>query len=160
MDIICPIDHKEYDQQYCLACAKNRPAPCGYDFSLLNKVFEQSDRSGIHVTDLLGCLRRAYFSKVSPSPEYVSDMIIRTLGTLTHALLEDESDEFESEIPVDHGGIVGRVDLYYKDGDVVDFKTTRWLDKTKLPYGEHEKQVNLYAWMLEQSGKPVNRLFI
>ena len=162
MNVICPISHEILDSEACLECAHaNFPAPCEYDYSLLKKVFATSDRSGIHVTDLLGCLRRSYFSKASPSPEYVSDMITRTLGTLTHAILEDENPLYKSEIPVEYNGIVGRVDLYYPvTGDLVDFKTTRWLDKSKLPYAEHDTQVNIYAWMLEQTGHQVNRLFI
>jgi CRISPR/Cas system-associated exonuclease Cas4 (RecB family) len=161
MNIICPISHQVLSQEECLNCANTkRPAPCGYDYSLLKKVFGTSDRSGIHVTDLLGCLRRTFYSKTDPSPEYVSDMIIRTLGTLTHAILEDDNPVFTSEIPVSHEGITGRVDLYYENGDLIDFKTTRWLDPAKLPYGEHETQVNVYAWMLESTGKKVDRLFI
>lgn len=158
--VICPVNHQTVSEGDCLHCSLNRPAPCGYDYSLLLKVFQTSDRSGIHVTDLLGCLRRSCFSKTDPSPEYVSDKIIRTLGTLTHAILEDDNEVFSSEIPVSFNEIVGSVDLYYGCGDLVDFKTTRWLDKAKLPYGEHEMQVNLYAWLLEQTGKKVERLFI
>jgi CRISPR/Cas system-associated exonuclease Cas4 (RecB family) len=162
MKVICPITHEVMDHPKCLAHAHaTRPAECGYDYVLLKKVFENSDRSGIHATDLLGCLRRSYFSKISPSPEYVSDLIIRTLGTLTHAILEDDHDFFQSELPLEFEGVEGRVDLYYpKTGDVVDFKTTRWLDKSKLPYGEHEMQVNVYAWLLANNDGKVNRLFI
>jgi len=34
-------------------------------------------------------------------------------------------------------------------------KSTRWLTPSKLPYGSHELQVNIYAEMLRQNGKDV-----
>jgi CRISPR/Cas system-associated exonuclease Cas4 (RecB family) len=153
----------------CLACAlqSGRP-PCGYDYALLKAMFGSSEKSeranSIHVTDLTGCPRRAYYDKRDPSPEYVHEMLVRWMGSGFHAMVEPAEHDpcFQSELPLEHNGIVGRTDLFYqKDGRVVDLKFTRWMYIDKLPYGSHVLQVNVYAWMLRrQRGVEVNRLQI
>ena len=160
--VICPITHEVLAKAACLAHAiETRPAPCGYDFALLRKMFADSNRTGLHTTDLLGCPKRTVLTKQNPVPEPVHAMLARVLGTLTHAVLEQEDGEAISEMKVGHGGIVGTVDLYYpQQKTVVDFKTTRWLKIANLPYGEHEWQVNIYAWMLEGTGQAVEKLFL
>ena len=162
--VICPITKQELTSEGCLAHAvASRPAPCGYDYTLLKKMFEDSNREGIHTTDLLGCLKRTVLTKQNPIAEPVPAMLARTLGTLTHAVLEiDEKDQTAlSEIPVSRGGVVGTVDLFYpQQKTLVDFKTTRWLKIANLPYGSHSMQVNIYAWMLEGSGYEIEKLFV
>jgi CRISPR/Cas system-associated exonuclease Cas4 (RecB family) len=160
--VICPIDRQIWTKEACLAHAiESRPAPCGYDFALLQKMFDESDRAGIHTTDLLGCPKRTVLTKTKPVPEQVHTMLARVLGTLTHAVLEQEDGEAISEMKVSRDGIVGTVDLYYpQQKTVVDFKTTRWLKIANLPYGEHEWQVNIYAWMLEGTGQEVEKLYL
>jgi CRISPR/Cas system-associated exonuclease Cas4 (RecB family) len=39
-------------------------------------------------------------------------------------------------------------------------KTTRFLYPSKMPYGSHALQVNIYAYLLGKMGRPVNRLQI
>lgn len=161
--VICPITKEVITTEACLAHAiEARPAPCGYDYVLLKTMFRESERTGIHVTDLLGCLKRTVLTKTNPIQEPVPALLARVLGTLTHAVLESNgSEEALSEIPVTRDGLVGTVDLFYpKQKTLVDYKTTRWLKPANLPYGEHEMQVNIYAWMLEGMGYEVEKLFI
>lgn len=167
MKINCSAGKGVMDSKDCLACAlENRGAqPCGFDYALLKGLFahdEHEDRAKeIHVTDLTGCLRKAYYSKTEQSADYVHEMLTRSLGTFTHAGLETDNDEFLfSELPVAHNDIVGRIDTLYKDGRLIDIKTTRWIYPDKLPYGSHSLQVNIYAHMLRKNGRDVNKIQI
>ena len=146
----------------CLACARTGNAPCGYDYSLLAAMFERGeDRTKeIHVTDVTGCLRKAYYSKKVESAEYPHEMLVRYLGTQVHGAIERNDEYMQSEIPLKLDGLVGRTDIVYKDGRLVDSKTTRWMVLGRLPYGSHELQVNIYAYILKKQGVDVNRLQI
>ena len=72
-----------------------------------------------------------------------------------HAQLEKDDFNFKSELELIALGIVGKADVYYANGRILDYKTTRWLTPSRLPYGSHEKQVNIYAAMLREMGLPV-----
>lgn len=158
--VICSTGKGKMHPNECLACALRQENDCGYDYALLRVLFADPPRTGIHVTDLTGCIRKSYLDKVNPSPEYVHEMLIRSLGTMTHGHFEGSDEYLDSEIPVEADGIVGRADIVYKDGRIVDFKTTRWLMPDKLPYSSHGLQVNIYAHLLRKMGREVNRLQI
>lgn len=145
----------------CIACALARDNTCGYDYALLKSMFYGSDRSGIHVTDLTGCLRKAYLDKESTKPQYVHERLVLTIGTAMHGFLEEGDEWIDAELPVEAFGVRGTADVVYKaDGRVIDYKTTRWLNPSKLPYGSHELQVNIYAHLLRGMGKSTGDLFI
>jgi CRISPR/Cas system-associated exonuclease Cas4 (RecB family) len=48
---------------------------------------------------------------------------------------------------------------YFTSG-VLTHNTTRWLTPSKLPYGSHAMQVNIYAEMMRSLGHEVKRLFV
>lgn len=157
MDIICSAGRGVVFSGECLVCALSAGGPpCGFDYSLLKAMFasnEKSDRANeIHVTDLTGCARRAYFDKREPSPEYPHEMLVRWMGSGFHGMVEGSDDYLASELPLSHDGIVGRSDIVYHNGRLVDLKFTRWMMVDKLPYGSHVLQVNVYAWMLRAQG--------
>ena len=162
MEIICPAGNGTLNHTDCLECSSTNPTPCGYSYSLLKAIYGRAqDRSGeVHVTDITGCLRKAYFDKLLPAPERVSDKLVKFLGVAVHESVEDKDEFMESEIPVEALGIVGKSDALYADGTLLDFKTTRWMIPDRLPYGSHELQVNIYAHLLRLAGKKVERLFI
>jgi CRISPR/Cas system-associated exonuclease Cas4 (RecB family) len=175
MDIICSNDNQEKTVEGCFHCSLTTGGPpCGYDYALLRSIYGSSEKSeranSIHVTDLTGCPRRAYYDKREPSPEYPHEMLVRWMGSGFHSMVEgavasQPTDEhLDSELPLEHDGIVGRSDLVYKDGRLVDLKFTRWMYVDKLPYGSHTLQVNIYAWMLRHQiynrRKAINRLQI
>jgi CRISPR/Cas system-associated exonuclease Cas4 (RecB family) len=139
----------------CFKCALAGANTCGYDYSLLLYLLIDGERTGIHVTDLTGCLRMAYYRLNTEVAEYPHEMLTRKLGTAVHAQLESEGDVFVSEKELNALGIVGKADVYYLSGRILDYKTTRWLTPSKLPYGSHEKQVNIYAALLREMGKLV-----
>lgn len=165
MTVLCAAGKGEMEIGACLSCAlTSGQPPCGYDYVLLKSLLgdeEQEKRRGeVHVTDLTGCIRRAYYDKVEPSPEFVHDKLVRWLGTHVHAGAESEDGFFDSELPLAYDGIAGRADVVYKNGRLLDIKTTRWLKIHSVPYGSHALQVNVYAWMLRKMGRPVEKLQI
>lgn len=144
----------------CLGCALRNSNDCGYDYALLRFMFDQIGlRSGIHATDLVGCSLRSFWSKSRQPAEYPHNMLMRSLGTITHGLLEsDEPDAGAwTERTFEFEGVVGTVDRYYIEPHrLVDYKTTRWLKVGNLPYGSHEVQVNIYAYLMRENGHDVD----
>jgi CRISPR/Cas system-associated exonuclease Cas4 (RecB family) len=165
-DIICSAGKGTMETGECLACSlKHQGGPCGYDYSLLLAMFKHDESTQrateVHVTDVVGCLRRAWYSKMNPSAEYVHEGLAKWIGISAHSSIEVTADPFfVSELPLNFGGMVGKADIYYKDGRVVDTKSTRWLYVDKVPYGSHALQVNIYGYMLRKMGKPVSKLQI
>ncbi len=151
--VLCSAGRGERKREECLACAKEGRQTCGFDFILLKAILDTRERTGIHVTDLTGCLRKSFFDKTTTAPEYVHAQMYRFMGTIAHGVLEQYGND-EAELPVEALGITGKMDVY-RDGRIIDFKTARWLTPSKLPYGSHELQVNIYAEMLRQQGKVV-----
>lgn len=116
-------------------------------------------RTGIHATDLVGCGLRSFWSKTKQVAEYPHHMLMRSLGTIAHGLLEaDPSDTSAwTERTFEHEGVVGTVDRYYTQNKrLVDYKTTRWLKVSNLPYGSHEVQINIYAYLMRENGHEVD----
>jgi CRISPR/Cas system-associated exonuclease Cas4 (RecB family) len=141
----------------CIACARGFKNTCGFDYTLIKEVLKDGVRTGIHVTDLTGCLRNAAYNKLMPPLEFVNARMHRFLGSALHAYLEDKDGTILHELKVEALGIEGSVDAFYSDvGRIIDFKTSRWLSPSKLPYGSHIQQVNIYAELLRRMGYGVN----
>jgi CRISPR/Cas system-associated exonuclease Cas4 (RecB family) len=158
MKIICSVGKGELEAEACLQCsldAPNHHPDCGFDHSLLKALQDRQERPEIHVTDLLGCPLRVYYDKKEPAAEYPHEAIARMTGIALHDYLEKYNGASQAELPVGIDGLIGQVDRYYGDGRVVDYKTTRWIYPDKLPYGTHQLQVNIYAYLLKKQGKPV-----
>jgi CRISPR/Cas system-associated exonuclease Cas4 (RecB family) len=155
--IMCSAGMGVITKDGCLQCALNLQNRCGFDFSLLNALFKDKERTGIHVTDLTGCLRQAFYTKVHAPLEYPHQMLNRFLGTGIHKHIESFAiaEVFDSELPLEGLGLVGTADVVYKNGRIVDYKTTRWLKLDKLPYGSHVQQLNIYAAILRAQGREV-----
>jgi CRISPR/Cas system-associated exonuclease Cas4 (RecB family) len=160
-DILCSAGRGRRSKVACLACALSHNNECGYDYALLNALFSDKERTGVHVTDLTGCLRRAYYEKMEGALEHPHEMLARFVGTAVHGFIEQfPSEHLDSELPLSLDGLEGTADVVYKNGTIVDFKTTRWMKINNLPYGSHAKQVNVYAAMLRAQGREVNRAYI
>jgi len=148
---------EEVTQEVCMKCAVDGVNSCGYDYGLLRFIFrDRQERPDIHVTDLTGCLRKAYFGKKIPPVQYPHEVLVLSLGSITHGLLETgEDDTDKTELPLDALGIKGTADrVHFLPGGarIIDYKTTRWLKPSNLPYGSHELQVNIYAALLREQG--------
>lgn len=152
MKVLCSRGiYGEITTDECLACAlHNNGGPCGYSYPLLKAMFANSEddkrRSEIHVTDIKGCLRKAYLDKIDPQPTYVHKMIPLFIGTAVHKAIEDavqDDPNVQSEVSVEIGNVIGRID-FISGNTMWDIKTTRWMTPSKLPYGDHETQINIY----------------
>ncbi|MCB2146606.1 MAG: PD-(D/E)XK nuclease family protein [Deltaproteobacteria bacterium] len=162
--INCSVGKGIMSREDCLGCALKGENTCGYDYAvlrwLINDEEKEKRQNEIHVTDVTGCLRRAWYDKCDPTPEGPHENLARALGSVVHKALEGDDDFLMSEMPIKRGELQGTADIVYKNGTILDFKTTRWLSPEKLPYGSHELQVNIYAWMLRGMGQPTNELKI
>lgn len=153
----------EVESSECLGCALRNANDCGYDYALLRFMYDQvSTRPDIHATDLVGCSLRSFWSKSRQPAEYPHSMLMRSLGTITHGLLEDSNTENTyTELTYEVDGVVGTIDRYYRDTKrLVDYKTTRWLKPSNLPYGSHKVQVNIYAYLMRENGEEVDSAFV
>ena len=140
----------------CLQCSASGESRCHYDYGLLRFIYrDRQDRPDVHVTDLTGCLRKAFYDKTRTVIKYAYENIVLALGSITHGLLEAEEDVDECEMSVDELGVKGTMDrVHWVPGGarIIDYKTTRWLKPSNLPYGSHELQINFYAQMLRAKG--------
>jgi CRISPR/Cas system-associated exonuclease Cas4 (RecB family) len=155
--IMCSAGRGVMTKVGCWDCALKGDNQCGFDYSLLHALYLDREREGIHVTDLTGCLRQAYYTKIYAPLEYPHQMLSRFLGTGTHKYIEGFTDTnaYDSELPLEALGLVGTADVVYKNGRIIDFKTTRWLKIQNLPYGSHVQQLNVYAELLRAQGREV-----
>jgi len=157
--LLCSAGKGEVTNKACLACARSFQQTCGYDHALVQIMLSEHERTGIHVTDITGCLRKAWYEKTQTQPEYLHMRAYLLLGNAVHKHLEDNSEAGEAEKTIEAMGLNGTMDLY-KDGVILDYKSTRWLNPERLPYGSHAQQVNVYAEMMRSLGYPVKRLFV
>jgi CRISPR/Cas system-associated exonuclease Cas4 (RecB family) len=157
--LLCSGGKGEITKDKCLACARSFKQTCGYDYSLVKIMLSDHERTGIHVTDITGCLRKAWYEKTQTAPEFLHMRAYLLIGNAMHGHLEANGKEGEVEKTIEAMGLIGTMDIY-RDGVIVDTKTSRWLNPEKLPYGSHAMQVNIYAEMMQSLGHEVKRLFL
>ena len=72
MEVRCTTGKGVMSTGECMACSLNDPA-CGYDYTVIKSILADTEKASrqdeIHVTDLTGCLRHAWYGKCSPAPE-------------------------------------------------------------------------------------------
>ena len=104
-------------------------------------------RKGIHVSDIIYCLREAYWKKKDPQPQTVKTLSFFVDGARRHEALQ-ELLNVDSEVEVEKHGVVGHVDMLEEalfNFIPVEVKTTR--AQNNLP--EHYfKQLGFYAVLL------------
>ena len=82
MKIKCSAGKGVMDHDDCLICSLSGTQKCGYDYAILRALYSHSeveDRAKeIHVTDMTGCLRKAWYSKSFPgaSPEALKNALM------------------------------------------------------------------------------------
>jgi CRISPR/Cas system-associated exonuclease Cas4 (RecB family) len=157
--LLCSGGKGEVTKEECLACAKSLKQTCGYDYSLVKIMLSDHERTGIHVTDITGCLRKAWYEKTQTKPEFLHLRSYLLIGNAMHGHLEQNGDQADVERKVEAMGLEGTMDLY-RNKAIIDFKTTRWLTPSKLPYGSHAMQVNIYAEMMRSLGNEVDALYV
>ena len=159
MKIICSADNQEMDHQGCLNCALMGSPPCGYDYALLKALYggdqKEDRRKEIHVTDLTGCLRKAYLDKVGPAAERPHEMITRWMGSALHAYAEGSDEWLESELAIGACGITGKADIVYRSGRVVDYKCQPAGELVTMADGTEVKieDVHIFEQVLSWDGR-------
>lgn len=130
----------------------------------LDEMFRQSlcepgpSREGIHVTDLVGCIRQTYYNKTLKWPPNIQSLLRMRIGTEVHHIKSFPSEKYDDdgvfhEKTMEWEGITGTMDEFYR-GIIVDKKTTRSLPMT--PKDSHVQQVMYYKVLAEEGlGLPV-----
>jgi len=80
-------------------------------------------REGLHVSDLVFCLRQSYFRKTNPKPHSLRTLQFFIDGATRHSALQDLLG-LEREVEVCKYNIIGHVDVM-AGGVPVELKTTR-----------------------------------
>jgi hypothetical protein len=154
---VCEDDGRQVSFDECLACAA-KEHPCSFPYAMIAWLAKdaQEPHDSISVTALTGCVRQAYLRRNRPYYEPPSKRTALVFGTLIHGELAKHVhagavSEAVLRITTPDGVVVtGRTDLAI-NGDrrvLADFKTTRKITLSRLPYGDHEAQLNLYRYML------------
>ncbi len=102
-------------------------------------------REEIHVSDLVYCLREAYFRKTEPKPPSEMELMFYVDGARRHHVIEVLSGQ-ESEVEIVWEGVKGTVDML--EHAPVEIKTTRANKSLPLHYF---RQLGYYCAMLNTS---------
>ena len=154
---ICAAGKDTVTHDECRACARSGKQTCSFDYTVICSMLSDKIRYGVHVTDLVGCLRRTVYDKTYDEAEPIQSCLYRWYGTAMHQYLEQDLAGIEFEKEVKALGLEGSIDVFYlEEGRIIDYKTTRWINMGRLPYGSHVTQVNIYAAMLREMGHTVN----
>ncbi len=107
----------------------------------------------IHVSEVSGCLRKAYYTRTTPLKPSEALTIIMSIGNGLHGQLQEllASRGWRSEVEVawnfKHFKLVGHIDLYHpRENLVIELKTTNKLPDN--PYQGHLMQLNSYLAMI------------
>jgi hypothetical protein len=151
LEVVCEKSGATVRGVDCYACSKG--VAC-YPSGLIKLILEDAlkERDGTHVTDLTGCLRKAFYRRTQPrQPIELREMLNRMVGTIIHKAIEWAEDH-PLKVIVTEGNvsIVGTTDGGAER--LTEIKTTRWIVPEKLPYGNHEEQVKSYLAMRKRMG--------
>lgn len=144
--------------------------PCDGGLSdLIGQLFDtsKSERSlqkSIGPSEIGGCRRRAWHRLQGDEPVNQTLGMAAFMGTAIHEKIERrlrelDSDRFAVEIEVEHGGILGHVDLYDRVArEVIDWKTITLKKVRYFPSDQQWLQVQIYGLLLVENGLPVDRV--
>jgi hypothetical protein len=157
---ICEDDGRQVSFDECLACAAQEH-PCTFPYAMLAWLVKdaQEPHDSISVTALTGCVRQAFLKRKQPYFERPSKRRSLAFGTLLHDELAKfvhagAVNELVVKVTTPEGIVVsGRADLAINGNRRVlaDYKTAAKVMPSKLPYGSHEIQLNLYRYMLARN---------
>jgi CRISPR/Cas system-associated exonuclease Cas4 (RecB family) len=124
-------------------------------YEAMRRDSKDNDAGEIHVSSLCyDCMRKVYYQMIRKDQYFdLKTMITFWMGRAVHntPILK------ESEIPLSWKGIVGTADEY-EDGVILEKKTCAKIPMN--PNQHHVKQTEYYAFMLNESKKPVKQAFV
>jgi hypothetical protein len=157
---ICEDDGRPVSFDECLACAAQEH-PCTFPYAMLAWLVKDArePHDSISVTALTGCVRQAFLKRNRPYHERPSRRRALAFGTLLHDELARHVhagalSELALKVTTPEGvAVTGRADLAINGNRNVlaDYKTAAKVMPSKLPYGSHEVQLNLYRYMLARN---------
>lgn len=154
---------KSFDQ-----CIGNcREGGCEHPLPILMSMSKESDRRqdvGYSASTLSQCPRQFVLGSRNDYYENPDDYYARWMGTLGHLAVESSGpyDGVVQEVRYSHTiqvdgvemELSGQPDWYDSNaGGLDDYKYTGY--PPKEPREEHKAQLNVYAWLLENNGLPV-----
>lgn len=107
-----------------------------------------SSDNEIHVSEVVGCLRKSYYYRrrlLTVSPSNALKLLGDTVHTSLQEVLRKRGFETEFEVGIQLPGfrLVGHVDAYHPDKEVVlEIKTVSSIPEQ--PYRTHEMQASIY----------------
>jgi hypothetical protein len=103
-------------------------------------------------------LQKRYFNQIE---EDASENLWALLGSAIHKVIEMGSEDTEIKLEIPYGGatVVGVVD-YYKDSQIIDWKCTSVWSVVFADNKLWEQQLQVYAYLVQLSGKPVDKLSV
>lgn len=107
----------------------------------------EKEREGIHVSDLVYCIRKAAFRKLQPKPLTEVQFSYFLAGRGHHETIQFISNA-EPEKEIEWNGIKGSIDLL-ADSVPVEIKTTRSFKRDIPPH--YIRQLSYYCAMLEKT---------
>ena len=124
-------------------------------YSWFRKLVERTARVNyssnvIHVGEVSGCLRRAYYDRKTLKPTLDIKNVVATIGNGVHYQLQDllKEEGWRSEVEVSWDfkkfKLIGHIDLF-KENVVLEIKTVSKIPEK--PYLPHLRQVNAYLIM-------------
>ena len=123
-------------------------------FSAMLEEERSRDKTVFYVTEICyDCLRYAYYSITEGRSYGMRDLITTFIGKAVHQIQILDKNELE----VSYKHLKGRVDDY-ENGILLEKKSCRRIPDRPLEH--HIKQVEYYKVLLEESGYPVNKIFI
>ncbi len=119
---------------------------------LIETLSEQysEERIGIHVSDLVSCIRKTVFEKLQPRSLSETDLMLFVLGEGHHQIIQLLAGKgvvtVEQEVELD--GVIGTVDLL-ENGVPIEIKTRR--TKNREPEDTHVRQLSYYMAMVQSN---------
>jgi len=128
---------------------------------------DRSQQVEIGASSIGGCKRQAWhIINQTHKTNFQTETLSAILGTAIHAHIAEAikyadpfGDNFIIEQEVRTDDLKGHVDLYIKSAKkVVDWKSTTLESLKKFPNAQQKMQINLYGYLLNANGFPVERV--
>lgn len=137
--------------------SRRKPLPSEIIYRAFRRAYEamfgpRNEPDVIHVSEVAGCLRKAYYYRTLNLPVPPDKVVILTIGGLIHRVIQPELTELgytcEAELRADMGPftLVGHADALNTE-HVIELKSVTRMPRE--PYTHHLLQANAYAVMAE-----------
>lgn len=129
-----------------------------------DKARERSMQKEIGASSVYGCSRQAWnIIHEVPKTNHNTESLGAIIGTAVHAVLAEamaQADPFGDDFLIEQEfktpELKGHCDLYVKSSKtVIDWKTTTKKNMSRFPSEQQRMQVQLYGYLLEENGYPV-----